>query len=83
MTDARRGFRFVRGKRTDGTYGRIDVLDLTEHSFRLWVINELAVLGRRCEVGQGLDLLYEQQEPVRKVPVTEEIRRSNVGNDEG
>lgn len=35
----KRGQVFVRAKRTDGTWGPVDALDLDTESFRVWIID--------------------------------------------
>ena len=66
----RRGVVIVTGQRTDGSIGEVDVLDLDEASFRLWLLDTLLKTNLiHCSHGSTLDLaaaqapVYKQQLP--------------------
>ena len=65
--DARRGSLVVRGERTDGSIGEIDVLDLDEESWRRFVLSKLADLGTvertAVDLATPTTVLYRQGMP--------------------
>ena len=67
MIDVRRGQCFVDGIVLGGQFGKIDVFDLDEQSFRVWVIHQLMeqhpALLVQFQGGQGATLVYRQKNP--------------------
>lgn len=65
--DVRKLQLMVEGIRLDGTLGPIDVFDLDDQSFRLWVIQQLAraypVFAGELVGGRGPELYYRQRNP--------------------